>query len=192
MVLRLLTSWLTTCFFRRSWYEFRESPMRTILFLRGFWRRLGSRRKACFGRAFSCVDGAETAVVQHFEGRVEETEDPDENRSKKMIVLFSLGIFFQRKPEITVEFLTVVCVESLAVAYLASFIVSLKYRRFFRMLTASRICAQCLHWKNVLLCFLMSQKPSADLHCGQVFGDLRRSPIGCMVILSLSVLWCSA
>jgi hypothetical protein len=39
-------------------------------------------------------------------------------------------------------------------------------------LQASKMAAQCLHWKKVASCFAMSQKPSADLHSGQTAGDL--------------------
>jgi hypothetical protein len=39
-------------------------------------------------------------------------------------------------------------------------------------LQASKMAAQCLHWKKVASRFAMSQKPSADLQSGQTPRDL--------------------
>jgi hypothetical protein len=53
-----------------------------------------------------------------------------------------------------------------------------------KILQASRMAAQCLHWKKVASRFAMSQKPSVDLHSGQGFSDLWRFSISCKFNLS--------
>jgi len=53
-----------------------------------------------------------------------------------------------------------------------------------KILQASRVAAQCLHWKKVASRFAMSQKPSADLHSGQARSDLWKSSISSRFNLS--------
>ena len=64
---------------------------------------------------------------------------------------------------------------------------NLKYFGSFwvgKILQASRMAAQCLHWKKVASRFAMSQKPSEDLHSGQGCSDLWRSSISSRFNLS--------